>query len=153
MNCPVCGSENAAGSQTCSLCGYDLVSVEQIPLDRRTLPCPYCNVANPPPSRSDASAYCIRCGRQIRLPGPDYSITDVPTPGSEARRAAERANRMDTPGYRTGGAILFVVGLALLVLPGLTPDSRTAGILIVWVAIPAVVIAARGIGGLWRSRK
>jgi DNA-directed RNA polymerase subunit RPC12/RpoP len=153
MHCPVCGSENAAGSQTCSLCGSDLVSVEQVPLDRRTLPCPYCNVANPPPKRSDASAYCMRCGRQIRLPGPDYSITDAPTPGSVARRAAESANRIPTPGYGLGGAILLGIGLALLLLPGLSPDSRTGGVLILWVAIPAVVIAARGVRWLRRSRE
>ena len=152
MHCPVCGSGNAAGIQTCSLCGYDLLSVERIPLDRRTLPCPYCNVANPPPARSDASAYCIRCGRQIRLPGPDYSITDVPTPGSEVRRAAEGGNRITTPGFRLAGAIFLGIGLTLLILPGLGLDFRTAGVLVLLVAAPVVVFAARGIRRLPRSR-
>lgn len=38
--------------------------------------CPYCKVANPPPVQSDAAAYCISCGREIRLPGPEYSLAE-----------------------------------------------------------------------------
>jgi hypothetical protein len=73
MYCPVCGRANAAGMTTCSLCGYDLLKVEHFPADQRTLACPYCQTMNPPPIQSDAAAYCINCGRQLRLAGPAYS--------------------------------------------------------------------------------
>jgi DNA-directed RNA polymerase subunit RPC12/RpoP len=74
MSCPVCGLTNAAGVHTCSSCGYDLIKVEQLPVAQRTLVCPYCQTANPPPVQPDAAAYCISCGREIQLPGAGYSL-------------------------------------------------------------------------------
>jgi DNA-directed RNA polymerase subunit RPC12/RpoP len=67
MNCPRCGDLNGAGCDTCVGCGYDLEQVAAIPFNQRTLPCPYCNAANPPLVQSEAAVYCIRCGREIRL--------------------------------------------------------------------------------------
>ncbi|HLZ09623.1 MAG TPA: zinc ribbon domain-containing protein [Chloroflexota bacterium] len=153
MHCPVCGTGNAAGVQTCSLCGTDLVRVKQIPLSRRTIPCPYCKVANPLPARSDASAYCVRCGRQIRLPGPDYSITDVSTPGSEVRRAAESGNRISAPGFGLVGTILLGIGLLLVIFPGMSLDLRTTGVLVLLVAVPVLLFAIRGVRRLPRPGK
>jgi len=76
MSCPICGSANGAGAVTCVVCGYNLERVELIPDDQRTLLCPYCQTANPPPVESDAAAYCICCGREIRLPGSGYSLAE-----------------------------------------------------------------------------
>jgi hypothetical protein len=147
MHCPVCAMENPAGTQTCVRCRCDLVAVEQRPYDQRTVICPYCQVANPPPFRSDASAYCIRCGRQIRLPGANYSMAHFnpadARSGSRSRGYWQSGLRELAPRF----AILAALGLMAALAPGLAARTRTIAELLFWVGLPLLMLAVRFLRG------
>jgi hypothetical protein len=147
MHCPVCAMQNAAGAQTCTRCRCDLVAVEQFPYDQRTVVCPYCQVSNPPPFRSDASAYCIRCGRQIRLPGTNYSMAHF-TPGDARSGSHARGYQQSILaelGPRFG--ILFALGIMAALAPGLAAHTRAIAELLFWVGLPVLMLAARFLRG------
>ena len=74
MNCPTCGTENAAGVKFCAECGTKLVAA-----------CPTCGTTNGPGAK-----FCVECGTGLAGIAPAVAAAPAPPPPSEQAAAAER---------------------------------------------------------------